>query len=642
MISDKLKKILSWAGLFLVGYLAALVIANAPRTYPTFSGYSSVVDFGGVSLDGLSLLIVFFLLINYFLMAIMGYALARPFFEGGPVKSVELRVIGSFFIGYICLAGVVRVISFICPYRLIYWPVLGTELLILLISSWGKKGLLSTQVGQGPFLIFFLKRLGWGLLLAFFFMAVLLLQIRQAEFSWVGHGLNQYAHFLNDWYLANLQRFPLLSRHYDELIVHYFLGMPIQGTLCPLVIWWITLGLIKTSVLVFLWIAFRRIGLSSIFAGLGALFLFFGTSALNPARYYLLFDSSNFLFFTVHSGRVAGIAMVIFWIVNFLREDILSNPLSLLMIILTGIGFTSLPETNALWIFILLPWLFLLRKEVDFPGARCIYFALAVVILLYGVPFGSNIFIGLRVIAVGAVGMICRRIFAARLEGCWKFPQNTGHQAKTVRRGLIALALSILVGMVFMGNLFRDNAISRWTFQIVEPMIGHVERKELSGDLLSKAPFQIRDFREVGAYNQFCWGALEFVACYGWVLIMIALIPYLYYRLSKKRSSIDQRIYGMFAFLVTIMPLLFFIMDFTDLGPQRAWLKSRFLEVPVYFIFFFFFYFLNRAASKLERLVVGLLLVVYMVTPFLANHRPIQIWDNGKNLISHGFLKQNS
>jgi len=83
-------------------------------------------------------------------------------------------------------------------------------------------------------------------------------------------------------------------------------------------------------------------------------------------------------------------------------------------------------------------------------------------------------------------------------------------------------------------------------------------------------------------------------------------------------------------------------MDFTDLGPQRAWLKSRFLEVPVYFIFFFFFYFLNRAASKIERLVVGILLVVYMVTPFLANHRPIQIWDNGKNLISHGFLKQNS
>jgi len=391
----------------------------------------------------------------------------------------------------------------------------------------------------------------------------------------------------------------------------------------------ITLGLVKVSVFVFLWISFRRFGLSSIFAGLGSLFLFFGTSSLCPWRYYLLFDSSNFLFFTVHSGRIAGVAMVLFLIFNFLREDSDSKPLSLLMIMLAGTGLTALPESNAIWALALIPWMLPLKIEKYSIKPHFIYFSLFAVILMYSLPFNSNIFINVRLLAVGVSVLTCGWILVTRLLGCMG-----GSKPK---RGLLALFLSILVGMILMGNIFRDNAISSWTFQRLEPMIGNVEHRDLSGNLLSKSPLKIGDSREIGTYNEYCKGVLEFIAYYGWVLVMIALIPYFYFQLVNGGSLLDQRFYRIFAYIVTSMPLLFFIMDFTNWGPMRAWLKSRLLEVPVYFIIFIFFYFLGRAATKIERLVLGIIFVVYIVTPLLATERPRQMWENGKNVMQKDF-----
>jgi len=203
------------------GFLAALIVFNAPHAYCIFAFFTP--DLGEASLKGLSIPIVFFLFVNYLVIALMGYALARPFFDGGPVKNVELKVFASFFIGYICLSGIVRLVSFVCPYFWIYGIVLAVELLVIIIACWGKEGWYSTNVEKCSPWIFWLKRLSVGLVLIVFFGAALCIQVRQGDFSWVGHGPHQYARFLDEWYDNHLLHFPLISRHYDELIVHYFL-----------------------------------------------------------------------------------------------------------------------------------------------------------------------------------------------------------------------------------------------------------------------------------------------------------------------------------------------------------------------------------------------------------------------------------
>ncbi|MBF0595077.1 MAG: hypothetical protein HQL22_08925 [Candidatus Omnitrophica bacterium] len=632
MISFSLKNALYWAGATVAGFLAAVVIYNSPDGYWILSAVSH--NNQGITFHGVTTPAVFFLAVNYVLIAVMGYALARPFFEGGPVKSLGLKIVSSFFIGYVCLAGVVRLVSFVCPYQSIYWPVLGTELMIVMIACWGNEGCFASLQNWKPLgLMAQIKRWMWVFILAIFLVSVLLLQVSQGDFSWVGHGPNQYARFLDEWFVGRLKHFPMIAQHYDELIVHYFLGMPIQGTLTTIVVWWMTLGLIKMSVFVFMWIVLRKIGLSSILAGLGTSFLFFGSSSLCPWRYYMLFDSSNPLFFTVHSGRVAGVALVIFWIVNFLREDAVKRPVSVFMVVLSGLGMTALPASNVFWVLALLPWLLPVKNDGYYRGVFVVcFFVLAVLLLLYGLPFDTDFGIRSRMLIVGVVFMNLAWVVTTRVRVC-----ILGLFSMDVRvyvKGLAALVLSLLLGMVLLGNVIQNNVLSRWTFHKLEPMIGHLESPALTGEIFSKAPFQIKDFRERGGeYNLYCEGIIEFLSYYGFILVMICLIPFLYSRRSNEGLAMDQHLYGIFVFIVTLIPIIFFIVDFTNLGPQRAWVKTRLLEIPVYFIIFCFVYFLDRMALWFEKVVLGIILTIYIVAPFLANQRPLQIQESGKYLL---------
>ena len=79
MMPSTLKKI-AWC--FGLG-LAVLVIWRSPVPYQGFAFFPP--DMYSVSLKGLYIPVLFYLIVNYFLIALMGYALARPFFEGGPV-----------------------------------------------------------------------------------------------------------------------------------------------------------------------------------------------------------------------------------------------------------------------------------------------------------------------------------------------------------------------------------------------------------------------------------------------------------------------------------------------------------------------------------------------------------------------------
>ena len=506
--------------------------------------------------------------------------------------------------------------------------------MVVLIARWGK-GPWYVRSGKSSFdWQGLLARYAAALGLFIFMGAVLLLQVCQADFRWVGHGPGQYAHFIDDWYPYALPHFPLINQHYDEVIFHYFLCMPLHGIVDTIVIWWITLGLVKTSVFVFCWIVMRRFGLSAVLAFLAALFLFIGTSSICPWKYYIIFDSSNFLFFTVHSGRVAGLVMVLFWLLNFLREDEKSNPLGLLMILLAGIGTTAVSESSPLWVLALLPWMLNVRLQASPPRSLLIYGSIVTMLLLFALPFKPMIFIYVRALMVAVIFFACSWAFFVFLFKCFKEPE-----ALSARRGVIALFASLVLGMTLMGNVLRDNPLCHWAYQKIGPLIGGVVYGDLTQYMFTEGAKQIGDFREIAAGEDFCLGLLPFIAYYGSILVMMAMIPYLYQRLGDKRSFVEERLYWVFNYLMAVMPLIFFVMNFTNLGTKRAWAKSRFLEVPVYVTILVFLYFFNRGASKNQRLLLGVVLAVYTIMPFLGSERPRQILENGKCIIESVRIK---
>ena len=99
-------------------------------------------------------------------------------------------------------------------------------------------------------------------------------------------------------------------------------------------------------------------------------------------------------------------------------------------------------------------------------------------------------------------------------------------------------------------------------------------------------------------YNDYCRDGSCFFGAYG-LIYLLALGSYLMLEDKSREirpaakpdgSSTESNFQWtlLLLFLVGLLPVLLFHMDFIDNAP-RAWIKSRFLEIPVYGILFIFF-----------------------------------------------------
>ncbi len=345
----KKNNFLSFFTLITISVIICLAFFNPPRNYRIFDYYPG--DAFGVNLDGLNLRIILFLILHYALVASFGLALAYPFFSNITNVSFFIKFLSSFFIGYGCLLSIIRVLSFIFPYEEIYWPtiifILSCLSSFFLIHPLNFKlspaSLLKTKTA-GLFLI------QLCLLVGFIFI-ILIHQICAGEFSWVGHGNGQYAHYLDLWRAQKLSHFPLITKHYDELIFHYFLTLPLDSTFTPITPWWITLALMKASIGALIYLLFRKLNVSKILSAVFSLYMLLGTTSLSASHYYLLFDASNPIAYMVHSGRIAGIAFSLLYLVDILTNT--QRPPSLIFLSLSALGLTATSFSNVLWIILL-------------------------------------------------------------------------------------------------------------------------------------------------------------------------------------------------------------------------------------------------------------------------------------------------
>ncbi len=408
---------------------------------------------------------IVFLFIHYVIIALFGYTLIKPFWAN---TGFCYGLVSSFFIGYIAVIPIIRVLSLFFPYTMIYIPVMVTVLSIIailereFIASWPNFRQQQFQLSR------YLKHIAWILSFTIFLFGALSILLRQGAFAWVGHGNDQYAFLLEQWRQSPPAHFPLIDKHYDELIFHYFLTSSFQTVPNPVIIWWLTLGLIKTSMLALFISLFKRLNISSFFPILFTTFIFIGTTSLIATKYYMLLDSSNLLFFTVHSGRIIGIAIIALLLVNSLKDNKDTKSIPPLALILIGLGITSTSISNAIWLLLVSAWMILLRispKEQPatnrtlLSGQLLCYTSTISLLLMYGLPFSKPFYM----VRAVAVGISCLLFLWYAFE--YIKPTN-----KPAIHSQAIIILSILLGLIFLGNVWVNNPIRSNTYKHISTL----------------------------------------------------------------------------------------------------------------------------------------------------------------------------
>ena len=647
-----------------VGFLIGLSIVSPAQCYNVFSfslktaqeifyGFSPPIDVFSPSPEatwekfyGFSPPVIALLMITCTAVGWFGYQLSKPFYRGITGSNRLLEYIAGFFIGYTCLLGPLRLLSLFLPYTWIYVPTM-----IFLIAGIVLLTACSPKYPRGSSSLSPQRMFSWQsavlvLVLIVLLVSELFLFVHQGDFHFNGHGYNQYAYLLDEWKQGPPVHFPIIMKHYDELMFNYFLTAPLPKEFPIILSWWLTLGLMKVSIFAFIFLFFRKMGFSFIMSLICVLFLYAGTTSLLATKYYMLFDSSNLLYFTVHSGRMVGIIFIFLMIGDALFSSS-QNRLPLVFFLLSGLGIAATSLSNPLWLGATYGGLIIYnsgryasgKKFLDPNGTVLCYSAVIASMMMYALDFESPLSYKFRMAALAVVVVLAVSRLLPKHDGVG-VKTDIGHKL-LVKQGAVLLA-GVLTGLIFLGNMFAGNPLQRIFVTALKPIIGSVEIRDLPA--MKGAPivseggtFAVGDHRELRTFNEYCKGLTSFADYYGLILVMILATNYFIVNARRAGQGFlraELVLYEIFLIAVASLPCFFFFTDFVQYG-SRTWLKTRLLEIPVYVIILIFFYFANRFCTKSQKIILGAVLLVYTFVPFVMTQRPRQIMYNFYAFLNH-------
>jgi hypothetical protein len=615
---------------FLLALILCLSFNHPPETYKAYFTSSEIM--GGVKLLGFNLSLILFFILNYFFVALFGYILTRLFWKDIDASFI-VKLWAGFLMGYVCVLGIARVMSLIFPLHYFYWPTI-VMMAAFMFMCYGKQKekivFSSTKMGREALSLLILIAL-----LCF----VLLFQIRQdiGEFLWVGHGQTQYAYMHDRFLSPQWTHFPIIKQHYDELLFHEFFFGSLLREFDPIVIWWVTLGLIKISSGAFFFLLFRKLNVAVWMAIVFSLFICLGSTSFTAINYYMLFDSGNPVWLAAHSGRVVGIGILYLLLMSvFFHEK--EEKLPTIFIVLCSLGITATSISNFLLIIMLyilaIVFFPVLKDRLDkgiYKPTSADWLCYAIVgtcLLWFALPFYG--YYTIRLIALVAVILLFMlRLFPYLID----FARIKGETKRRLIKRLTVFFVTCVLSLLFLGNIAVENKMTKSIQSFLNKKgyaIDIMLLKDQKGKQFypEKGTWKIGDYREIGRYNAHCISAGSFAAYYGGLLGMILLVNYLFGRRIKENrpNLLECYTYELFLGAAVLLVCFLFFMNFVDYG-SRAWLKSRFLELPVYFIVFTFLFFVSRF-KPLLRNIVAIVLLIYTLTPFTATGRPHQIREN--------------
>lgn len=633
-------------------YLDPTEVYNIFRNTPTFFYNTNPKEHWFYSFnDFLGPQHIFLMTTVYGLITFFGYTFLQGFFRRVSVNIV-LQLSASFLVGYVCSLGIIRLVSYVQPHGFVFYPTIITILIISIIqffknvSTINREQTVPSDRKAIVISLFFL---------VFLFFLFLFVQVYAGEFAWVGHGPHQYS-----WALKFLReskevfRFPIITQHHDELLYTYLILDPIKISFNPILLMWVTLALNKVSFFSLIYCLFRFLKLKSYQAVIGSLFLLFGTNALNPLKYLMLYDSSNPLGYVVHSTRIVGIGIMLLVLVNTLNHRKDFGFLTLPFFIFTGIGLIFTTISNS---FLILAMFFAAVLLLRYPGV-CKFlmdnlilkkFKLDPIYIIHFIflscAFGYGI-LNTSIYSVPGLVHVTSGTFIFCLYGSFIFVNRKtvlysepppDKYIKSALGFFVVFFLSTLFSALFLGNIFSQNSLNffivdflnKYTF-IDGLRIGQIGNNTHIHELSALEIF--KDGRQLAPYNEYCRGFLYFLGYYGSIYIL-ALCAF-WSKVKSEVSDFTLKMKGLLLLTVSILPFLFFHSDFL-IYTDKAWLKSRFLEIPIYFIIFSSIVLVFKSSEVRVKRLFSIFLLFYIVFPILGTHRLEQWIQNALALSSY-------
>lgn len=652
-----------------LGSILVSAVWSRPDVYNIFKvtvpHFKAVKEVAFTSFNGTVILLI---LIAYLTTFMAGFGVFEVLFP--KVKApAALRFFGSFPFGYLLVIAIARFSTIFVSPKNSYFLVLFLAGVLTACFSLTQKQEVDPMESQG------IDNPVQSLLVGYFGVLILVmalfLQVYQADFVWVGHG--QYADTINKWMQENKKwviggsesKFPIILQHYDELIYHYWLSMPLRESFNHLIVWWVTLAIMKSSSFVLLFIMFKEISKSFAVSLAISLFVLFGTMSPLFDKYFMSFDCSSPLFYVAHSGRIYGFIAPFLMMWFLLRKGGSASPenpkqtswamsfFAFLAGFLMAVGLSSTTISNILWILFLIFGLVFLRYRERLSGhagfmggnpdsgvglvfPHLAYLAaFALPVLMYGFT-EHNVAIARLSLLVAFTGLIL-------LAGVGFFSKpppvsdsresnldiGVSPQKSFVTWGVIAgsvvacLVLGNIVAAPLAGGLFKSSIYSKLEVDVISLLLTFVS-EHMTG--------AIKDVREIGDWSKYNQSTPGFIAYYGnyYLFALVAIIGLRTFE-EQKVEFISQRNGRGLLFLVSailmLLPAVYVFIDFFDFG-ERSWIKTRFLEVPLNFIAALALIIFANCQHRFLRVCGVVLMVLYMVGPIVGTDRLMQIFLN--------------
>lgn len=542
-------------------------------------------DVKNVSLAGFTPTAWVSMLVMILLISWVAYGISASIWQEIP-GSVAGKMIASFVLGYVMIQPVLRAVTWLVPPGKIYhFTLLG--LLTYLFFDWRGKAVALRNFKQGITIQLGPIAVGTAL-----FIFCLVVQVYFNHFSWVGHGPQQYS-FLIPKIRAAGTAFPIFSQHYDELLFAYFLSDPFNLTFNAILPMWLTLAAVKTSSLFLIYYICRHLSLGARDALALTSFLGFASFSLNPTRYFFLFDSINPLAMTVHSGRVLGIPvtlLIVSWFLRKIDRRPYANRLPWIFWALLGAGITASSISNWLvlaLVFIML-WIFA-NTEEQRPLSR------TNVVTLFMMSFGG-VFLTYSLVHptqnLGHPGWPLSLAVLALLIYCALSIRDSHLTANFARfksglasREMLIFLVSSIVAVIIGGNIFADNSLTRHFVEARNQLFSTstLTLQPSLFDVSEKFPVEIfRDFRELNEHNAYSRSGLHFLSYFGLVYLFSGAA--LFTTVGKNQNAGSIALQRTLLFTLLFCSTFFLYIDFFN--GLRPWVKTRFLEIPVYLVLF--------------------------------------------------------
>ncbi len=275
-------------------------------------------------------------------------------------------------------------------------------------------------------------------------------------------------------------------------------------------------------------------------------------------------------------------------------------------------------------------------------GTLLCYLVVMSSLLMYSLPFNETWAYHVRLALIFCVFLL---LVLRTLPKLFFLLSHQKECPPRILRSILLFAIAAIAGLLFLGNMFTPNHLSRIFLNFIGKMFGETSLHTLTegdnqGTRVEISTLSIGDYREMGTFNEYCHGLLPFSSYFGGILVFILIVNYLFKTADHhhlKLTEFDASLYEIFLLCAGSLPFLFFFMDFLAFG-TRAWVKSRFLEIPVTIIIFTFLYFVQRAGNKITQFIVGALLIIYIVVPVIGSNRPSQ-WQHNLRIFNELLYK---